>query len=321
MRKSFIYKSSLLLIAFITITTSLVSCTMEENANAKKPSITGIIQAQSNLSTLAIALDRTGLSSTLDAQGTYTLFAPTNQAFATFLAQNAFQSINDVPTTTLKQILLNHVIGQVINSTDLPSSGYVKTLALGNTSTTNTLSMYVNKSNGVVLNDMSKVTTADVLANNGTIHIVNGVIGLASITDQIKANPNLSSMLGVLTGAGQPAFLTTFSGTGPFTVFAPINSAFISLNVELPGGIAGVSAANMTKVLHYHVVTGNVLSTDLTDGEMVTTFEAPQTFTVLLNSAPRIKDVNNRYSNIITTDIQCTNGVIHLLNKVLLPTL
>ena len=321
MKNTFLFKGALLIVAFLVITPSFVSCTMEENINAKKSSITGVIQSQSNLSTLGIALDKTGLLSTLDSQGTYTLFAPTNEAFATFLTENGFASINDVPTATLKEILLNHVIGQVFNSTDLPASGYIKTLATGNASTTNNLSMYVNKSNGITLNDMADVTTSNFLANNGIVHIVNGVIGLPTITDHIKANPNLTSMLGVLTGAGQPAFLTTFSGTGPFTVFAPINSAFTSLNVELSGGIAGVSTANMTKILQYHVVTGNILAADLTDGEVVSTLEAPQTFTVLLNSAPRLKDVNNRNSNIITTDIQCTNGVIHLLNKALLPTL
>jgi uncharacterized surface protein with fasciclin (FAS1) repeats len=314
-------KKTFLIVAFLFIAISFVSCTMEDNINAKKSSITGIIQSQSNLSTLGKALDKTGLLSILDAQGTYTLFAPTNEAFDIFLAQNGFTSINEVPTVTLKQILLNHVIGQTINSTDLPASGYIKTLAFGNASTTNTISMYVNKSNGIVLNDVSDVTTSNILANNGIIHIVSGVISLPSVTDHIKANPNLSSMLGVLTSSGQPAFLTTFSGTGPFTVFAPINSAFTSLNVELTGGIASVSSANLTKILQYHVVNGNILAADLMDGEIVPTLEAPQTFTVLLNSAPRLKDVNNRNSNIITTDIQCTNGVMHLLNKALLPSL
>jgi uncharacterized surface protein with fasciclin (FAS1) repeats len=321
MKNTFLFKSALLIIAFLVITPSFVSCTMEENANAKKPSITEVIQSQSYLSTLAIALEKTGLSSTFNSQGTYTLFAPTNEAFAFFLAQNGFTSINDVPSSTLKQILLNHVIGQVVNSTDLPSAGYIKTLAIGNTSTTNNLSMFVNKSNGIVLNDMSDVTASNILASNGIIHIVSGVITLPSISDHIKANPNLSSMTEALSGAGQPAFFTTFSGTGPFTVFAPINSAFTSLNVELTGGITGVSTANMTKILRYHVATGNILAADFTDGEVISTFEAPQTFTVLLNSVLKLKDVNNRNSNVITTDIQCTNGVIHLLNKVLLPSL
>ncbi|MEC4005340.1 fasciclin domain-containing protein [Flavobacterium sp. SUN052] len=313
-------KKSSLVIAIIFIATSIVGCSMEEEANAKKSSITGVVQLQSDLSILSIALDKTNLSATLGAQGTYTLFAPTDAAFNTFLATNGFSDINAVPTAILKEILLNHVIGQTINSVDLPSSGYIKTLATGTVST-NTLSMYVNKSSGVVLNDNAKVTSANVLASNGIIHIVDAVIGLPTVTDHIIANPNLTSLVGVLTGTGQPDFIATFSSTGPFTVFAPINAAFTSLNSEISGGVAGVSASDMTKILQYHVVSTNILSTDLMEGEVVSTLQAPQSFTVLLSTGPKLQDVNNRKSSIVTTDIQCSNGVIHLLSKVLLPTL
>lgn len=321
MKKTFLFKSCSLLFTILLVIITIVSCTTEDNINAKKATVTGFVLSQSNLTTLGIALEKTNLLATLDAQGTYTLFAPTNDAFNSFLTANGFSSINDVPTTTLKEILLNHVIGQTLTTTDLPASGYIKTLAKGNVSATNTLSMYVNKSNDVVLNNFSKVTAANVLASNGIVYVVNTVIGLPTVSSHIIANPNLTSFLGIITDANQPDFITTFYGTGPFTVFAPTNNAFNSLNTELSGGIAGVSASDMTKIIHYHVVSGNILSSNLTDGQIVPTLEAPQTFTVLLNSAPRLKDVNNRSSNIITTDIQCTNGVIHLLNKALLPSL
>ena len=323
MRNNYFYKNSIFIVSFLIFTSALISCTMEDNINAKKTSITALIQSQPNLSTLSTAIDKSGLSSTLDAQGTYTLFAPTNDAFAIFLADNGFSSINDVPTATLKQILLNHVIGSVLNESDLPSSGYIKTLAIGSASTTNTLSMYVNKStNGVVINNISIVTNANVLANNGIVHFVNKVLALPTLTDHLKSNPNLSSLVSTLSGTGQPDFFMTLSGSSVFTVFAPVNTAFTSLNTELlgSGGIAGVSSANITKILLYHVTSGNVLASDLTNGELVTTLQAPQTFTVQLSSSPKLKDVNNRSSNIITTDIQCSNGVIHLLNKALLPT-
>ena len=94
----------------------------------------------------------------------------------------------------------------------------------------------------------------------------------------------------------------------------------IALNTELaPGGIAGVSASNLTKVLQYHVVSGNILASSLSNNLQVTTLLS-QNFTVNLNP-PRIKNANNRISNIIKTDVQCTNGVVHVLDKVLLPTL
>ena len=174
----------------------------------------------------------------------------------------------------------------------------------------------------VMLNGVAKVTTADVMASNGVIHIVDKVIDLPTIVTHATANPNFTSLVGALTGAGQPNFVSILSGTGPFTVFVPTNDAFTALNTELaPGGIAGVSAANLTKVLQYHVVSGNILAASLTEGQVVSTLQTPQTFTVQLTGGAKIKDANNRISTIIATDVQCSNGVIHVLNKVLLPIL
>ncbi|WP_395064503.1 fasciclin domain-containing protein [Flavobacterium sp.] len=314
-----ILKKFFLLSAFILVVTSMISCSSEEEINAKKSTITGIVQSQSGLSTFGVALQRTNLLTTLDASGTYTVFAPTNLAFDNFLALYGFASINDVPTATLKEILLNHVIGQSLKSIDLPASGYITTMATGSSST-NKLSMYVNKSSGVVLNDVAEVKNADVLASNGIIHIVDAVIGLPTVFDHIIANPNLTSLVGVLTGTGQPDYPTILSGTGPFTVFAPVNTAFVSLNTEIAGGVPGVSAANMTKLLNYHVTAAAFLTTNLTEGQIINSLQSPQTFTVLLSGGPKVKDVNNRVSNITTPNIQCSNGVVHLTNKVMLPT-
>lgn len=315
-------KKPIVLVTFFFVASSIVSCSSEDNINAKKSSITEIVQSQSNLTTLGIALQRTDLLTTLNNEGTFTLFAPTNAAFDNFLTLNGFTDINAVPVATLKEILLNHVIGDVKTVLDLPPSGYIKTLAKGNAAATNTLSLYVNKSNGIVLNGVSEVISENALARNGIVHIVDGVIGLPTVFDHLNSNPNFTSLIGVLTGTGQPNFAATFSGTGPFTVFAPVNAAFTSLNTELaPSGVAGVSAANMTKILQYHVVSNNILSSQLIEGQVLTTLQAPQTFSVLLSAGPRLKDVNNRNSNIIVTDIQCSNGVIHALSKVMLPTL
>ena len=284
--------------------------------------ITGKAIATTNLSILVQALVKADLATTLQGTGPYTVFAPTNDAFTAFLATTTYATINDVPKDVLTQILLNHVVTGAVKSTDL-STGYIKTLAKGSASTTNTLSMYVNTgSNMVMLNGVAMVTTADVMASNGVVHIVDKVIDLPTIVTHATANPNFTSLVGALTGAGQPNFVSILSGTGPFTVFAPTNAAFTALNTELaPGGIAGVSAANLTKVLQYHVVSGNILAASLTEGQVVATLQTPQTFTIQLTGGAKIKDANNRISTIIATDVQCSNGVIHVLDKVLLPIL
>jgi uncharacterized surface protein with fasciclin (FAS1) repeats len=318
---------NLLKISFLALITflSIIGTSCENDDDDDNPidnSIAGLASRTANLSILVEALNKVNLTTTLTSSGTYTVFAPTNAAFTTFLATTPYATIDDVPDAVLKEILLNHVIGSVAKSTDL-STGYIKTLGKGASSPTNTLSMFVNVgTSGVTLNGVSMVTTADIMASNGVIHIVDEVINLPTIVTHALANPNFTSLVGALTSAGQPDFVSILSGTGPFTVFAPTNNAFTALNIELaPGGIAGVSAANLTKVLRYHVVNGGILASSLTDGQIVPTLQTPQTFTIQLSNGAKIKDANNRIATITATDVQCANGVIHVLDKVLLPIL
>ncbi|WP_339921594.1 fasciclin domain-containing protein [uncultured Flavobacterium sp.] len=300
------------------------SCSNDDNNDTPvvDNTITGIASKTADFSILVQALTKAELATTLQGTGPFTVFAPTNAAFTAFLATGGYASVNDVPKAALTQILLNHVVSGAVKSTDLTTT-YIKTLAKGTASSTNNLSMFVNTASGKVkLNGVATVTTADIIASNGVIHVVDKVIGLPTIVTHATANPNFTSLVGALTGAGQPDFVTILSGTGPFTVFAPTNDAFTALNTELaPGGIASVSAANLTKVLQYHVVSGNILAASLTEGQIVPTSQTPQTFTVQLTGGAKIKDSNNRISTVVATDVQCSNGVIHVLNKVLLPTL
>ena len=236
-------------IAIIVLSAFTISCDNNDDDNNMPAdnTITGIAKTNPNLTILVQALVRADLASTLQGQGPFTVFAPTNAAFTAFLKTTPYATINDVPKEALTQILLNHVVSGKIKSTDL-STGYAKTLAKSATSGTNTMSMYVDLSSGVKLNGVAKVTIADVMATNGVVHVVDAVINLPTIVTHAIANPNFTSLVGALTKAGQPDFVTILSGTGPFTVFAPTNDAFTAFNTELaPGGIAGVSNANLTK--------------------------------------------------------------------------
>lgn len=311
-------------IAFLTL--FALSCNNDDNKNDK--TIAEIAQRSPNLSILVDALVKTGLVDTFNSSGSYTVFAPTNDEFQAFLTANGFASLDDVPVALLTEVLKNHVLAGTFYSSDI-STGYVSTLAKGSASD-NPLSMFINVTDaGVIINGGNTnggatVTAYDIKASNGVIHVVDGVLGLPTVVNHAIANPNFTSLVGALTSAGQPDFVGILSGVGPFTVFAPTNDAFTSLNTELaPGGIASVSAENLTKVLTYHVVSpANVLSSSLTEGQVVTPILTPaQTFTVLLSGGARLKDANNRECNIIATDVQASNGVIHVLSKVLLPTL
>lgn len=301
---------------------SLYSCDDNEDMMMdSEMSVYARISSDSDLSNLKAAVDKAGLSSTLDQSGTFTLFAPTNAAFATFLQANGYASLNDVPTASLKTLLMNHVLGTEVKSSGI-STGYVSTLAIGPASATRPISMFINTSSGVRINGISSVVATDIDVNNGVIHKVNSVIGLPTIVTHASANPQFSSLVSALTRSDMPNFVGTLSGTAnsPFTVFAPTNTAFSSLLTELNlANLAAIPQATLENTLKYHVVTGaNVASTNLTNNMTVTTFQGG-TFKINTISGAKITDNNNRISNIIATDVQCSNGIIHAIDKVLLP--
>jgi uncharacterized surface protein with fasciclin (FAS1) repeats len=212
-----------------------------------------------------------------------------------------------------------------VRAANVPAEGYVKTQANFGTTTSN-LSLFVQSSaGGVAINKDVKVTTADVLASNGVVHIVDKVIGLPTIVNHALNNPNFSILVAALTRpgltpAGQPTYVETLSGNGPFTVFAPTNAAFAALLTELNlTSLDQVDNATLNAVLQYHVVpSANVLASQLTNGQVVPTLQSGS-FTVSLTGGARIVDAANRTTNIILTDVQGTNGVVHAIDRVLLP--
>lgn len=297
---------------------ALLSCSDDDDNTNNVPennSIAAIASRAPQFSTLVDALERADLVSTLDGDGSYTVFAPTNTAFSNFLNDNGFTSLDDVPVATLKEILLNHVVMGTNLSTNL-TTGYVKTLGKGSASSTNTLSMFINVGNTVMLNGVSTVTNADIMADNGVIHEVNAVIGLPTVVTHAAANSNFSTLVDLLS---QQNLVSTLDGTtsSPFTVFAPSNAAFTTFENENPGTLASLSSSQVTSVLTYHVVAGaNVLSTGIPAGP-ITTLE---TGTFSINGTV-ITDEANRMTNIVGFDVQASNGVIHVLDNVILPQL
>jgi uncharacterized surface protein with fasciclin (FAS1) repeats len=308
----------------ILLTTIGTSCNNDDDTTATPvadTTITGIAVQNKDFSILVEALTKADLAKTLQGAGPYTVFAPTNAAFTAFLKTTPYTSIKDVPTAALTQILLNHVVSGSIKSTDL-TTGYIKTLAKGGASSTNTLSMFVNTTSGVKLNGVAKVVTPNIMASNGVIHIVDAVIGLPTIVDHAVANPNFTTLVAALTYNPSSGFAGILSGTAssPFTVFAPTNDAFGAFLTETGySGLAAIPANVLEKTLKYHVVAGaNAQSSQLTNDQIITTFSG-QNVTVKF-SPTRLLDVSGRNCNIIATDVQCSNGIIHVLDKVLLPT-
>lgn len=305
---------------FLGAVVSFSSCSEDDDdVIVEEQNIVELAQGNADLSSLVAAATRAGLVDELsDENSNLTVFAPTNAAFSAFLTANGFASVDEVPVDLLTQILLNHVVGSELKAADL-TTGYVSTLATFGATTAN-ISLFVNTSGGVTLNGGAAVATADVDASNGVVHVIDEVIGLPTVVTFATSNPDFSILVQALT---RPDLTTDFveilSGSGPFTVFAPTNAAFAALLTEL--GVASLNdipVATLEAVLTYHVVGANVRAAALSEGQVVTTLNGG-TFTIGLTGGASITDENNRVANIVATDVQGANGVVHVLDKVILP--
>lgn len=306
---------------FLALGASVLFTACGDSKTESPKNIVQTAQANSELSSLVAALTRAGLVDALNADGPFTVFAPSNAAFSAFLAANGFATLEDVPVNVLQQVLLNHVVSGEIRAAAVPSEGYVKTLATFGATSSNLSILAQSNASGVSINKEVKVTTADVLATNGVIHLVDKVIALPSVVNHALNNDNFSTLVAALTRPTLGVdYVSLLSGTGPFTVFAPTNAAFAALLTELSlTSLDQVDDATLNAVLQYHVVDGaNVLASQLTNGQVVTTF-ANGTFSIDLSSGAKIVDARNRTTNIIITDVQGTNGVVHAIDRVLLP--
>lgn len=287
------------------------------------PTVVDLAIAADATSTLVAAVSAAGLVDALSQPGSITVLAPTNDAFGQFLTDNNLTGLGDIPSSALRQTLLNHVVGASLQSTDL-STGYANTIAESSASGT-PLSLYINTSNGVRFNGVSSVIAANINANNGVIHLVDGVIGVPSVVDFALADPNFSTLVAALTRSDLTtdfvSILSTPDGTAPapFTVFAPINDAFGDLLAELNlSGLGDIDEPTLNATLTYHVVGGvNVRAGGLTDNFTVPTLGGD--ITANITGGPTLTDGNGRISDIIATDVQADNGIIHAINKVILP--
>ena len=303
---------------FLSLGAMLAFTACKDDDDDDLKNIVEVAQGNTNLTTLVSALQRAGLVDALSGTDQLTVFAPTNAAFSTLLTSLGYTKLEDVPVDALKNILLNHVVSGEVRSSAL-TTGYVESLLPFGT-TSSYVNNYVDVTSGVKIGGAS-VTTANVDASNGVVHIIDKVIVPPTVVNQALNNPNFSTLVAALTRSDLSVdYVTVLSGTGPFTVFAPTNAAFTALLAELSvASLNDIPAATLDAVLQYHVVNGaNVLSTQLTDEQVVNSLEGTS-FRIDLTGGAKIVDANNRVANIIVTDVQASNGVVHAIDKVILP--
>ncbi|MDX1646560.1 MAG: fasciclin domain-containing protein [Longimicrobiales bacterium] len=299
--------------AVLLAATALVACDDDDDISQtpQPTNISATAAATGDLSTLASALDRAGLVSTLEGPGPFTVFAPTDAAFDGVDADVLAGLLEEGNAELLSRVLTFHVVsGTAAFSSDL-SDGQTVTTAEGGE-----LTIGIDGSSVTV--NGANVVTADIEATNGVIHVIDDVL-VPSDTDVYETavlTPITTTLAGAVLDAGLQEDL---QGTGPFTVFAPSNAAFEALDEHAAAELSDpANQAILQKILAFHVLSGSeVLAADLSDGQTVTTLQGQElTFDLSDASDPKVNGVS-----ITTTDIQVENGVIHLVDEVILPEL
>jgi len=290
---------------------------------AAAPNIVELAVATPDLSTLVTAVKAGNLTGVLSSPGPFTVFAPTNEAFAKLPSATLNHLLDPKNIAELDAVLTYHVVAGAVHSTDLKPFQEVKSVEGSELRIIVTHEhVYVNH---------AKVTTANVDASNGVVHIIDEVLiprhvqrnidssadATMNIVELAQATPDLSTLVTAVV-AGKLA--TTLSGAGPFTVFAPTNEAFAKVpKHDLDYLLDPRHIKELQEVLTYHVIAGDIHAADIKEGEQhVKTVEGSE-LRVVKNSAGVF--VGRWNARVTTADVDATNGVVHIINEVLFPRL
>tara|TARA_B110001452_G_scaffold267288_1_gene276574 strand:+ start:751 stop:4584 length:3834 start_codon:yes stop_codon:yes gene_type:complete len=253
---------------------------------------------------LVAAVIQADLLATLQGTGPFTLFAPTDQAFADAGIDLALLD-NPTGKETLSDILLYHVV-----PSQVPASAVTDCMS-ADAANGQPLSFTVG--NGVMVND-ANVTMTDVVTSNGLIHVIDKVLTPSDTPNNI---PRTAQCTGIhdslVAGVIQAELLETLQGPGPFTVFAPTDQAFADAGIDLASLDTPAGKAALSDILLYHVVSGEVPSSAVTECMSATAVNGqPLSFTV--NGGVMVNG-----ANVTLADVNTSNGVIHVIDKVLTP--
>ncbi|RIV21591.1 fasciclin domain-containing protein [Fibrisoma montanum] len=320
------WQSGLIVAALFTLFVfGMTACSNDDDDNTPATAnIAELVATNAQFTLLNAALARAGLDATLRQAGPFTVFAPTDDAFRAAGFANV-AAVTAADQNTLRNILLYHVVGgsvpasaintgQTAQPTSLSANGTVYISKAASTSGTST---------GVSVNG-ARVVQADVAASNGVIHVIDKV--LLPPTGSILAVVQADTSLSLLTAAalrGGTAVTGALSNTATaLTVFAPTNAAFRATSFSSVAAITAAPEAALANILTYHVIPlARAYSPTLTNGAVVTTF---QTGTVTVGVSSTAVTVTGRGnggnpSRVTTADINATNGVVHKIDRVLLP--
>jgi transforming growth factor-beta-induced protein len=297
-----------ILVAFLAIGCAAdnSSSTNASGESLESRPIPDVAADHDGLLTLLAALDEADLIETLASDGPFTLFAPTDEAFAK-IPKEALDALLADPEA-LRDVLLYHVVADDLTAADVLASSSLTTVQGG------TISV---QAENATLNGMVNLIETDIIAENGVIHLIDMV--LMPMGDDGMGDPDIVEIAGsderfstLVTALGVAELVETLQGEGPFTVFAPTDEAF----AKLPEGTLEALVADpdaLREILLYHVVPGDLRATDVLAATTLTTAQG-DVITVDAESVTL-----NGNTGLVQTDIVAANGVIHAIDMVLLP--
>ena len=288
-------------IAGAAVAVAAVSAPPNVAQAAEEKTIVETAVAAGDFGTLVAAVKAAGLAETLSGAGPFTVFAPTDAAFAK-LPTGTVEALLANPEK-LKSILLFHVVSGSVMAKDVTGLKTAPTV-FGQ-------DLAVDASDGVKINGAT-VTAADIACSNGVIHVIDTVLLPKNVVEIAAGNEDFTTLVAAVTAAG---LAETLSGDGPFTIFAPTNEAF----AKLPAGtvedlLKPENKAKLAAILTYHVVPGKVMAADVAGLSKATTVQGGD---VSIKSKRDTVTING--AKVTATDIVGSNGVIHVIDTVILP--
>lgn len=286
------------------------------NSPDTKDNAVQVAQGTPELSILVEAVVAAGLADTLSNDGPFTIFAPTDNAFSGLLAELSITKDELLADTALlNKVLTYHVVSGLVNKADIAVGQPITALSA------DVFKVDVDAAGALIVADgrgrSATIIATDIAADNAVIHLIDKVILPAdkSIVATAQSIDDFSILVEAVIAAD---LVDALSGNQPLTVFAPTNAAFAALLTEL-----GVSKADLlantellTQVLTYHVVSGQVLKAQVPIGQGIETLQGGS---FQVDAGLAITDERGRSANIVATDVLATNGVIHVIDKVILP--
>ncbi len=274
--------------------------------------IVDIAVADGRFNTLVTAVAAAGLAETLSSEGPFTVFAPTDEAFAA-LPEGTLDALLADPQGALSEILLYHVVPGRVMAADV--------MGLNAATTVGGEDIAISTDAGVQLNGTANVIITDIEASNGVIHVIDAVILPPSMTvaeeqptivDIAVADGRFETLVAAVTAAG---LVETLTSEGPFTVFAPTDDAFNALPDGTLEELLQDPQGELANILLYHVVGGKVMAADVVELDTAPTALGQDISITIDNGTVILNDT----VRVIITDIEASNGVIHVIDAVLLP--